>query len=104
MHLFRQYERYHYLCSLLQNQSQQPAYTILRAFNIELSRARTSLSQTNPSIAAGKFTFWREVIENENKVIEHPVAESLQWLLKKHQLDKQALLEIVDAKVLQMAV
>jgi phytoene/squalene synthetase len=84
---------------LLQKPGNRPAALILRAFNIELSRARTVLAQANPSVAAGKFAFWRDLINDAGRVVEHPVAESLQWLLRNHQLDRQRLLSIVDAKV-----
>lgn len=76
------------------------AYLTLMAFNIELSRTRTALTQANPSIALGKFTFWREIVQETRHSADHPIAHSLSTLISNFKISKDSLLAIVDAKVI----
>lgn len=80
----------------------RPAYWSLMAWNIELSRARNLASLQNPSISAGKFAFWKDVVKGQES--DHPIAASLRSIIKANDLPLPTLLEIIEEKVLRLAI
>lgn len=76
----------------------RPAYWVLQAWNIELSRCRTARTIGNFNLARGKFAFWKDTIEGGN-VKGNPVATALQSLIQTESIDKDRLHRIIDEKV-----
>lgn len=95
---FRRYDREEWLCSMLMSGREQAIYLILRAWQIELNRTRTPAALNNPAIVAGKFAFWREVVNMEQRNTGHPIAAGLQELLGELGWPKDRILTIIAAK------
>ncbi len=96
----RQFEREHLLCAMLMRSSIQAPYLILQAWNIELSRTRTASSLANPSVVAGKFSFWRDVINGQPT--QHPIGLAMTESIRQYNWPTHNLKEFIDAKVHQL--
>lgn len=83
---------------MLLSGQQQATYLLLQAWQIELSRARTAAALDNPSIVAGKFAFWRDVVGRGQRT-EHPIADGLQTISRQYRWPVDLVMEMVGAKV-----
>lgn len=95
--IHRNFEAGHgYVYRCLNKQIAVP-YLVLQALNIELSRARSKVSVSNPSLVKGKYVFWRDVVNGAEN--EHPIGSALLEVIREHRLPKDVLLSLIDAKV-----
>ncbi|XP_075684148.1 NADH dehydrogenase (ubiquinone) complex I, assembly factor 6 isoform X1 [Rhinoderma darwinii] len=92
----RDYEGF--LCTLLLPPESQTSVFALRAFNVELSQVKDSVSQKNLGLM--RMQFWRETIDeiyNENPP-HHPVALELSKAVQKHKLTRRWLTRVIDER------
>ncbi|XP_077127056.1 NADH dehydrogenase (ubiquinone) complex I, assembly factor 6 isoform X2 [Ranitomeya variabilis] len=92
----RDYEGF--LCTLLLPGESQSSGFALRAFNIELSQVKDSVSQKNLGLM--RMQFWRESIDDIYKEDppHHPVALELCKAVQKHKLTKRWLTRVIDER------
>jgi phytoene synthase len=72
----------------------------LYAFDHELARARRVAS--NPLIAEMRLTWWREAVDEiwtGGRVRSHPVARALDHARRRHDLPRQPLVALIDARI-----
>ncbi|KAM4688563.1 NADH dehydrogenase (ubiquinone) complex I, assembly factor 6 [Discoglossus pictus] len=92
----RDYEGF--LCTLLLPPASQPAAFALRAFNVELSQVKDSVSQRNLGLI--RMQFWRDAVQEiyTDNPPHHPVALELAKAARKHKLTKRWLTRIIDER------
>ncbi|KAM9308432.1 NADH dehydrogenase (ubiquinone) complex I, assembly factor 6-like [Gastrophryne carolinensis] len=90
----RDYEGF--LCTLLLPPESQRSVFALRAFNVELSQVKDSVSQKNLGLM--RMQFWRESLEEiyQEDPPHHPVALELAKAVQKHKLTKRWLTRILN--------
>lgn len=95
----RSYDYHHYLCLLQLPPNMRRAAFALRAFNVETSRAMDVAS--DPKIGLMRLLWWQDAIDKifSNKLIEHPVAQTLASVLAEHKISKAWLKRSVEARV-----
>ncbi|KAM8967886.1 NADH dehydrogenase (ubiquinone) complex I, assembly factor 6 [Pelodytes ibericus] len=92
----RDYEGF--LCTLLLPPGSRNAVFALRAFNVELSQVKDSVSQRNLGLM--RMQFWRDAVQdiyNETPP-HHPVALELSEAVQRHKLTKRWLTRIIDER------
>ncbi|KAJ4790991.1 hypothetical protein LUZ62_042237 [Rhynchospora pubera] len=95
----RAYDYHHYLCLLHLPHSSRKAAFALRAFNIETSRAMDLAS--DPKTGLMRLLWWQEALNriHAGKLVEHPVAQSLSWVISNHRISKHWLKRSLDARI-----
>ncbi|KAJ3672627.1 hypothetical protein LUZ60_007348 [Juncus effusus] len=95
----RTYDYHHYLCLLHLRPATRKAAFALRAFNIETSRAMDLAS--DPKTGLMRLLFWQETLNKiySNKPIQHPVAQSLSWVVSNHKISKHWLKRSLEARI-----
>jgi NADH dehydrogenase [ubiquinone] 1 alpha subcomplex assembly factor 6 len=91
----RTYDYHHYLCLLhLPHATCRAAFT-LRAFSIESSQARDLA--TDPKTWFMRLLWWQEALNRiqSGKLIEHPVAQALSWVISNHKISKHWLNKVI---------
>lgn len=101
---FRKFDYENFLCTLLiEGESRRDALAI-RAFNVEIARIPTVVS--DHKIALMRLKFWEDTIEKifdqtNTKLPEHPVVSELSLLNKKHKLTKRYFDRLITARKIQ---
>ncbi|KAG8441766.1 hypothetical protein GDO86_010806 [Hymenochirus boettgeri] len=92
----RDYEGF--LCTLLLPPECQNSAFALRAFNVELSQVKDSVSQKSHGLM--RMQFWRDAVEDiySNHAPHHPVALELCKAVNQYSLTKRWLTRIIDAR------
>ncbi|XP_057638139.1 NADH dehydrogenase (ubiquinone) complex I, assembly factor 6-like [Chionomys nivalis] len=92
----RDYESY--LCSLLFPAECRSSVSALRAFNMELTQVKDSVSEK--AIGLMQMHFWRKAVENiyRDNPPHQPVAVELWMAVKRHNLTKRWLMRIIDER------
>ncbi|XP_052210710.1 uncharacterized protein LOC127813660 [Diospyros lotus] len=95
----RTYDYHHYLCLLELPPNMRKAAFALRAFNVETARAMDVAS--DPKIGLMRLLWWQEAIDKifANKLIEHPTAQALSYLISEHRISKSWLKRSVEARI-----
>ncbi|XP_073488096.1 NADH dehydrogenase (ubiquinone) complex I, assembly factor 6 [Aquarana catesbeiana] len=90
----RDYEGF--LCTLLLPPESQNSVLALRAFNVELSQVKDSVSQKNLGLM--RMQFWRDILQDiyQENPPHHPVALELAKAVQRHKLTKRWLTRIID--------
>lgn len=102
MHLVREGDRDRYLATLLAPADRQDALFALYAFNLEISRVRELVSDPLPGEV--RFQWWRDTLGGEarGEASAHPVAQALAEAIARYRLPRQALLDLIDARVFDL--
>ncbi|XP_053324237.1 NADH dehydrogenase (ubiquinone) complex I, assembly factor 6 [Spea bombifrons] len=92
----RDYEGF--LCTLLLPPESQSSVFALRAFNVELSQVKDSVSQRDLGVM--RMQFWRDAVDEiySGNPPHHPVAAELSKAVQKHKLTKRWLARIIDER------
>lgn len=95
----RSYDYENYLCLLHLPTSLRKAAFALRAFNVETARVRDNVSDAK--LALIRLLWWRDTIDNiyKNKLVEHPIAQSLASIIHEHTLSKQWFKRSIEARI-----
>jgi phytoene synthase len=92
--LVRRHDPDRFLTALFAPPDKRDALLTLYAFNHELARAREAVSE--PPLALIRLQWWREVVEEAHR--RHEVAEPLRIAIEAGDLDRGALLALIDAR------
>lgn len=90
----RRHDPDRFLCTLFAPAARRETLFVLYAFNHELARAREVAS--GPLVAMIRLQWWREAVEGQDK--RHEVATPLAAALTAGELDRAALLGLIDAR------
>ena len=96
--LVRQHDRDRYLASLFAPDSKRPHLLALYAFDVEIARIRTLVSE--PQIGEIRMQWWVDTVEamaSDDK-IDHPVALQLALTIKEFSLPTQHFSKLIDAR------
>ncbi|XP_065827433.1 NADH dehydrogenase (ubiquinone) complex I, assembly factor 6-like isoform X2 [Oscarella lobularis] len=98
LNLVKNHDYEHYLCALLLPSRYRDDVIALRAFNVELAKIRSSI--TDKTTGKLRIQFWHEAIENVYKLTppQHPVATSLCRAIERKKLTKRWLANIIEAR------
>ncbi|XP_068090981.1 NADH dehydrogenase (ubiquinone) complex I, assembly factor 6 isoform X2 [Hyperolius riggenbachi] len=96
LQLVRQRDHDGFLCTLLLPPESQHSVFALRAFNVELSQVKDSVSQKNLGLM--RMQFWKDSLQDiyEDNPPHHPVAVELAKAIQKHKLTRRWLTRIID--------
>jgi phytoene synthase len=102
MDLVREADRDRYLATLLAAPDRQPGLFALYAFNQEITRVRDIVSDPLPGEM--RLQWWRYMLGGEarGEVSAHPVAAALADAVLRYRLPRQALLDLIDARVFDL--
>jgi phytoene synthase len=102
MDLVREADRDRYLATLLAPPDRQDGLFALFAFNQEIARIREIVSDPLPGEM--RFQWWRDTLGGEarGEAREHPVAAALSDAIERYSLPRQALLDLIDARVFDL--
>lgn len=95
----REGDRDRYLALLFSPAHQRGDLAVIAAFNLELARAVSEISE--PTLSLIRLQWWREAIEeigNGGPVRRHPVAEALQAATRGRQLSTVRMLAMIGAR------
>jgi phytoene synthase len=100
--LLREADRDRYLAALFAPQEKRPALTALDAFNIELARVRDHAREPMPGEI--RLQWWREVVDGkrDEEARAHPVAAALLDAIEAHDLARETLQAIIDARAFDL--
>lgn len=92
-----------FLTALFAPAEKRPALFALYAFNIELARIRTLVSE--PILGDIRLQWWRETVEALYAGVTpgHDLGPALQAAISTHDLPQEALLDLIDARALDLA-
>ncbi|XP_075069929.1 NADH dehydrogenase (ubiquinone) complex I, assembly factor 6 isoform X2 [Mixophyes fleayi] len=92
----RDYEGF--LCTLLLPPESQSSVFALRAFNVELSQVKDSVSQKHLGLM--RMQFWRDAVQEiySGNPPHHPVALELSKTVQRHKLTRRWLTRIIDER------
>ncbi|KAL2901766.1 NADH dehydrogenase (ubiquinone) complex I assembly factor 6 [Bienertia sinuspersici] len=95
----RSHDYHNYLCLLELPPEMRRAAFALRAFNVETAKAMDVAS--DPRIGLMRLLWWQDAIDKiyANKLIEHPVAQSLSSVLSEHKISKAWLKRSIEARI-----
>ncbi len=94
--LVRQADPDRFLISLLMPRTHREALWALYAFNAEIAKTRSVVTETTTGLI--RLTWWREAlvdIYNNDTVRSHPVVEALADIIKTYDLDKNLFLNLI---------
>lgn len=98
--LTRQNDYEHFLCSLLLEKNLRAAAIVLRAYNIEIAKVTENVR--DPIRGQGRFTFWRETLDEiynpKGQVPQTPVVQLLNWVANEFKISKLWLSRMIDAR------
>lgn len=98
--LVRKYDFENYLCTLLLPSAARPPVFAVRAFNVEVSRIRDSVSES--STASMRLQFWKDTVDalfsKSAQPPRHPVALALQQAVRTHRISRGWLHRLVSAR------
>ena len=102
MDLLRAGDRERYLTVLFAPQDRRAAFAALYAFNLETARVRDLVSEPMPGEI--RLQWWREVIsgDREGEGRQHPVAAALLDAVGAHDLSREALANLTEARVFDL--
>jgi phytoene synthase len=95
----RQADRDRFLAALFSPEPQRRGLLALLAFDHELARTRTVTRE--PMLARIRLEWWREAVAeatSEGKPRAQPVVESLSETVRRHELPRQRLIDLIDAR------
>lgn len=95
----RNYDYHHYLCLLELPAHMRRAAFALRAFNVETAKAMDVAS--DPRIGLMRLVWWQEAIDKmyAKKLIEHPTAQALSFVISENKISKAWLKRSVEARI-----
>lgn len=96
--LVRNHDRERFLCNLHAPEAARPGLFAIHAFNLETARIRSST--TTESTALGRFTWWRNALEQAaaGTASNHPVSAALAHAHAEYGLTARFLMQILDAR------
>lgn len=100
--LVREGDRDRFLAALFAPAEHRPALFALYAFNSEISRVRAIAREPLPGEV--RLQWWREVLAGERReeARANPVSAALLDAMKRHDLQPQALIDLVDARTFDL--
>ncbi|XP_040828539.1 NADH dehydrogenase (ubiquinone) complex I, assembly factor 6 isoform X1 [Ochotona curzoniae] len=98
LELLRKRDYEGYLCSLLLPAKSRSSAFALRAFNVELAQVKDSISEK--AIGLMRMQFWKKTVEDiyHDNPPPQPVAIELWKAVKRHNLTKRWLMNIIDER------
>lgn len=95
----RSYDYHNYLCLLELPPEMRRAAFALRAFNVETAKAMDVAS--DPRIGLMRLLWWQDAIDKifANKLIEHPIAQSISSVVSEHKISKAWLKRSIEARI-----
>ncbi|XP_021753192.1 NADH dehydrogenase (ubiquinone) complex I, assembly factor 6-like [Chenopodium quinoa] len=95
----RSYDYHNYLCLLELPLEMRRAAFALRAFNVETAKAMDVAS--DPRIGLMRLLWWQDAVDKiyANKLIEHPIAQSLSSIVSEHKVSKSWLKRSIEARI-----
>lgn len=100
LEVLRQYDRDRYLACLYLAEPLRGEVSTLYAFDTELSRISSLVSEPAPGEI--RMQWWREVVSDDRDHGNHPVAVSLMHVIEKHNLPREILVNLVDARIFDL--
>jgi phytoene synthase len=91
-----------YFATLFAPADKRPALFALYAFNLEVARVRDSISEPMPGEL--RLQWWRDALQGETRgnVRANPVAAALDDTVVRFRLPRQALVDLIDARVFDL--
>ncbi len=100
--LVRETDPDRYWASLLAPEEKRPYLHALHAFNFEIARVRESVRE--PMLGEIRLQWWRDALQGEARgdVRANPVAAALDDTIVKFRLPRQALVDLIDARMFDL--
>jgi len=100
--LVREADPDRYWASLLAPEEKRPYLHALHAFNFEIARVRESVRE--PMLGEIRLQWWRDALQGEARgdVRANPVAAALDDTIVKFRLPRQALVDLIDARMFDL--
>lgn len=100
--LVREGDRDRYLATLFTPADKQPHLFALYAFSLEIARIRETVSAAMPGEI--RLQWWRDALQGEARgdVRANPVAAALESTIGQFRLPRQALVDLIDARVFDL--